>query len=75
MKIYNQCYGTVTYGNLIPGIYYAYLVYTMSISLGIFLMLSAQAGDAAQVPFIIGKLLSTFEDEFVFLASVKFLPV
>lgn len=54
---------------------YAYLVYTMSISLGIFLMLSAQAGGAAQVPFIIGKLLSIFEDEFVFLASVKFLPV
>lgn len=47
----------------------------MSISLGIFLMLSAQAGGAAQVPFIIGKLLSIFEDEFVFLASVKFLPV
>lgn len=75
LKIYNQWSRTVTYGNLIPGIYYAYLVFTMSISLGVFLALNVEAIDATKVPFIIGKLLSTFEHEFVFLASVKFLPV
>lgn len=35
-------------------------------------MLSVQAVDATPVLFITGKLLSAFEDEFVFLASVKF---
>ena len=75
LKIHNQCYWTVTYGNLIPGIYYAYLVFTMNVNLGVFLALSMQAVDATQVPFIIEKLLSAFEDEFVFLAPVKFPPV
>lgn len=37
-----------------------------------FLMLSVQAVESTPVLFITGKLLSTFEDEFVFLASVKF---
>lgn len=62
MKIYNQCYRTVTYGNLIPGIYYASLVFTMSISLGVFLTHSLHTVGATQVPFVIGKSLSTFED-------------
>lgn len=63
------------YRNLIPGIIYACLVFTMSISFGVFLALSVQTVDATRAPFIIGKLLSTFEDEFVFLFFVKFLPV
>lgn len=33
--------------------------------MGVFLVLSVQAVDAIQVPFIIGKLISTFEDEFL----------
>lgn len=75
MKIYDQSYRFVTYGNLIPGICYAYLVFTRSMSLGVFLTLSVQAVGATQVPFITGKLLSPFEEEFVSLVSVKFLPV
>jgi len=47
----------------------------MNVNLGVFLALSMQAVDATQVPFIIEKLLSAFEDEFVFLAPVKFPPV
>lgn len=71
MKIYSQSHRTVTYGNLIPGICYAYLVCTMSMSLGVFLTPSVQAVDAAQVPFITGKLRSPSEEEFVSLVSVN----